>query len=1201
MKRIEKYLIGLLAVSPLLGNPTNPTIVRGDVVFQDTTDNHCIVHGSDQAIINWQKFSIDKHEIIQFVLPTSKSSILNRVTGQLPSHIFGQLQANGHVVIVNPSGIFIGSGAIVNTAGFIASSLDILDDDFVSGKMHFKGDSTGSVINHGIIKASDGDALLIGYQVINDGTLEAVQGVAGIGAGYEILIQPIGEERIYIKSTSGVASQQTGVTHRGFIDALQAELKADGNLYSLAIAVDGKISASHLTRKDGKIFITASEGMTTIQGQLDAPSGEIHIHSKYIDLVSGAQLDVSSESQGGKIALGTEPHSAYNVRVHGDASLKADAHVKGNGGEIYIFADNATLFYGSASAQGGTESGDGGFIEISGKQFIDLQGPVSTFSPQGKSGTFFIDPFDLTIDDGVANNALVTLAPPLDMIVASNGAASNITPATINGYLAANDTVQIQTYGASPQGTMAGNIKIQSTIGTPTFTFAAASPFGQTLFLQAAGKLQVLTGVTFTNGGSFSFESNYDIDVNAPIQVKGLFAGSQPFIFLTSDIGNINVNSNILMEEGNITLTASSSGPPGSFFTGGNIIVQSTGNTPTLVGITQATQPGFVFLSGNGNVEIGTNQLNNDVEIFSVNGGVTLGAANDIIVMGANGYHAQVGVNYDTAQTFAGHPSAINCNITVVPATGDLYVLGDTIGGGPGLGYAQIGNSGGSTLMFPSNLSMETGITITAFQGTFVQGGLSGSYAQIGSTPCINALTTMIMDPSVIAIAGPLIVSGGSGSGAFGLIGHGGLRTTRSTTYQGLMFLNVIAENIALKGGGASNTFAAIGIVGRPEVDFNTPLNLSVVAQGATSLVSGPTRTNIDLTASSNVNNSGALIGIFLYDSAGLGTITSPSLHNISVAIAQSGGYINLTGNAAAGTSPAAIGIDHNIIKQFAIGSTLSVTASDIFTSAISGITVDGTNGSAFIQDGRDGAIGTSTQIQADDFIHFKKGDIASLGTVLALAGNNISLTNNSHITGPGGLTLVTDNNYPFSPEIFFNGIVIDATSSLQTTTPNGPPIYIYTARFSQNTFGGVNNINGVTFSGTRFVNDPRNQYCTYYPNGTATYPYTVFYKECNLLNPPPIPGSTPNGFIPIITYLGFEFQPFVLDEEDLYWEPGYYIAYEQQASLHRPLWQLFHFRTGLNERLSYRDNLVYDSFTFGEKEKFFLHKKKYLYYKGYL
>ena len=86
-----------------------------------------------------------------------------------PSQILGNLNANGNVYLVNPSGILFGHNAQVDVGGLIASTLDITDQDFINGNLNFKnlGFSDGEIKNLGHIRANGGVVALIANRVSN--------------------------------------------------------------------------------------------------------------------------------------------------------------------------------------------------------------------------------------------------------------------------------------------------------------------------------------------------------------------------------------------------------------------------------------------------------------------------------------------------------------------------------------------------------------------------------------------------------------------------------------------------------------------------------------------------------------------------------------------------------------------------------------------------------------------------------------------------------------------------------------------------------------------------------------------------------------------------------------------------------------------------------------------------------------------------
>jgi filamentous hemagglutinin family protein len=58
--------------------------------------------------IDWQTFNIEANESVRFNQPSVNSIALNRVLGQDPSQILGNLPANGQVFILNPNGVLFG-------------------------------------------------------------------------------------------------------------------------------------------------------------------------------------------------------------------------------------------------------------------------------------------------------------------------------------------------------------------------------------------------------------------------------------------------------------------------------------------------------------------------------------------------------------------------------------------------------------------------------------------------------------------------------------------------------------------------------------------------------------------------------------------------------------------------------------------------------------------------------------------------------------------------------------------------------------------------------------------------------------------------------------------------------------------------------------------------------------------------------------
>ena len=162
-ERLRHLLLISTALMPLaaaLAGPNGGVVVGGSAQINNPgTANVTINQFSDKAIINWHMFNIGVGEKTTFVQPNANSVALNRVVGGMgPSEILGSLNANGKVFVVNKDGIIFGARAVINTAGFLATTSDIRNEDFMAGRFNFNipGRPDASIVNMGTITATNG-------------------------------------------------------------------------------------------------------------------------------------------------------------------------------------------------------------------------------------------------------------------------------------------------------------------------------------------------------------------------------------------------------------------------------------------------------------------------------------------------------------------------------------------------------------------------------------------------------------------------------------------------------------------------------------------------------------------------------------------------------------------------------------------------------------------------------------------------------------------------------------------------------------------------------------------------------------------------------------------------------------------------------------------------------------------------------------
>ena len=222
--------------------PTGGSVAAGSAaIVQPNASTININQSSNQAIINWNSFSVGRGATVNFNQPGSSSSTLDRVTGSTPSWIAGTINAPGTVLLVNPNGIEITKSGVVNTGSFAASTLNIKDSDYISGHYKFTGNGgSAGVINNGRINTADGGfAALLGGQVANNGIIAARLGKIALGAGEQATLDLSGDGFLSV----AIPSSQLGnlVSANGALVSNKGKIIADGGTVFLSAATAANI------------------------------------------------------------------------------------------------------------------------------------------------------------------------------------------------------------------------------------------------------------------------------------------------------------------------------------------------------------------------------------------------------------------------------------------------------------------------------------------------------------------------------------------------------------------------------------------------------------------------------------------------------------------------------------------------------------------------------------------------------------------------------------------------------------------------------------------------------------------------------------------------------------------------------------------------------------------------------------------------
>ncbi|MBS0627354.1 MAG: filamentous hemagglutinin N-terminal domain-containing protein, partial [Verrucomicrobia bacterium] len=446
-------LVPFLAIAPLFSLPEKETVTTGQADFHSSDKNSLQITASDKTIINYQKFNIAEGEHVQFIQPSASASVLNRVTSKDPSKILGQLSSNGRVFLINPNGICFGPNSIINTGSFLASTLNILDEDFLKDRFHFfqePGSEKATITNEGMISASpEGFVTILAPFIENRGSISARAGKVVLAAAERVTLDFSGDGLIQFTIDGDL--KQALIENYGSIEAasgsVELSLRTAKDAIKMVVNTDGitpvnaieeseglirLVSNSHITAN--KVHIEGNKGSNIeVQGTIDVSNskplekgGSLYILGEHIKLV-GAQIDASGDI-GGTVLIGGDYqgkgplYTAQNTLMDNTSIIHADSTHSGNGGKVILWADDTTLFDGKIFARGGPNGGNGGFVETSGEITLGIhEGFVNTSAPLGKFGDWLLDPASIVVATGgggtlaqAANcgtNGTITIAP----------------------------------------------------------------------------------------------------------------------------------------------------------------------------------------------------------------------------------------------------------------------------------------------------------------------------------------------------------------------------------------------------------------------------------------------------------------------------------------------------------------------------------------------------------------------------------------------------------------------------------------------------------------------------------------------------------------------------------------------------------------------------------------------------------------------
>jgi len=548
---------------------------------------------------SFKQLGLDEGQIANFLSKPEIRNILSRVVGGSPSIINGSIQVMGgrtNLFLINPAGILFGPNASLNVpadfTAIAATGVQFGDNWFSAtgpndyevlvgapNAFAFSTAQPGAVFNAGSLSVNPAQNLtLIGGTVVNTGQLSAPGGQITLAAvPGESLVRISQPNMVLNLEIQPLVNAGTQPNDWSLPATGLPELLTGGNAdhaQGVTINSEGQLllTGSGLRLDRTQNTLIASGTVNVADTTPDGSGGRALLLGERVATI-GAEIDASGSRGGGTVLIGGDYQgqgtlpTALQTFISRDSTIEANALHSGNGGQVIVWADRSTRFLGKVNARGAGETGNGGFVEVSGKQDLLFDGLVDVGASNGNIGTLLLDPVNITIS-AAADTAGVAAALPDIFAADFLGMDININVATLAAQTA--------------------NVILQA---TNNITFSNAVMMlnaGVGLTAQAGNNIAVNADIT-TMGGDVNFNATGAIALNnATIATNGGNFTAMGTGTAVDSIGINLINSTINAGTGTINLTGNG-GTTGNLNIGIRLFngstVQSTGTgTITLTG-----------------------------------------------------------------------------------------------------------------------------------------------------------------------------------------------------------------------------------------------------------------------------------------------------------------------------------------------------------------------------------------------------------------------------------------------------------------------------------------------------------------------------------------------------------------------------------------------------------------------------------------
>jgi CHAT domain-containing protein len=908
---------------------------------------------------------------------------------------------NANLFFMNPAGIVFGANSRLNVMGdFTATTATGIgfgdnlwfnafgDNSYETlignpSQFAFNWAESGSIVNAGDLAVTQGQNLtLLGGTVVNTGQITAPGGTITIAAvpGENVvrISQPGQVLSLEIEPRQDSTGQMLPLNPLDLAALLtgeETETVETGLSVTPTQQVQLTESGITIPQEAGTAIVSGSLNVSDVAAEGNILSsemgGNVTVLGDNVGLFA-ATIDASGMGGGGIVHIGGDYQGqdtlprARQTLVSADSTITADgisseSGITVDGGEVVLWSDELTRFYGTISARGGEAGGDGGLVEVSGKELLIFTGFVDAGASQGQPGTLLLDPKTITIRD--PNTPLATFLNPepvadgrfgtsvatvgSDILIGAWRNTSGGFEDAGQAFLFNSTGTLLQTFD-NPQPIVGGNFGISVAamgsdilIGAPRNTSGGVTRAGQTFLFNPTGTLlQTFDNPQPVVNGFFGFSLaavDSNILIGAFLNTSGGFTrAGQAFLF--------NPTGTLLQTFDNPQPVRGGSFGISFATVGNDILIGAEGNTS---GGFEAAGQAFLF-NPTGTL---LQTFDNPQPVVGGNFGFSFAAVGSNILIGAplntsGGFEdagqaflfardgGNSGVGFSFTDNSAESVSIAPNTITAITNTGTdvtMQANTDIIVEQPIFTNNPNGNGGGLTFQAGRSILVNSSISTD-----------NGNLTLIANETAANGVINAFRDPgqAVISIAPGVTLNSGTGDTTLilgtgdGLTNNTSGDITASTIIGGTITLinnrGGINANTGLLRAGRNGTGGTITLQAAGQINTNGIIASGENGQGGT----------INLNSDSDITT--ALINVYGNTNGGNvtlnagGKITTENI--LSGGVTNNGGEIRLTSG--------------DEITTDIISSLSNNTGGTITLQAANSITTDSINANGFNGDG---------------------------------------------------------------------------------------------------------------------------------------------------------------------------------------------------------------------------------------------------------